>query len=386
MVGGLERLSSLREAPNTVLALNNEIADFRLVSFELAKHLRDLSTRPDSVDVQILSTDVLPILDRARNRIMELEFLIKYKLILPRKDGSIRLNQAAWIWERQKIKRLRDDVRSTIMSLIAVMGALISKSTLRLELQISALRCISGHLHDDLRRNRVIATASSATTDNLLGQILYAVSQIHSRIDSNIRNTIAGSPVSTSQPLRSQGMTSIQNHRDDEILTGRRLSDSQNLRISSKLQRRDLVCTKSCACRCHHYSDWTSPTWIGPLLGRLFVRCGGLPLLTSSCDQSSCQWKSEPCMSIQYFFPILVCAACYAFSRSRYGGIEHALRLSRTVWAGSKIFWQARLGDADGIRILLASREGSPYDVSSECGATALNVRPTRYSLPLHMV
>lgn len=34
MMEGLEQFASLRQAPNTILALNNEISDFRLLALE----------------------------------------------------------------------------------------------------------------------------------------------------------------------------------------------------------------------------------------------------------------------------------------------------------------------------------------------------------------
>ena len=381
--GGLERLSSLREVPDSVLALRNEISDFRLVSLELAKHLQDLSAKPPEI-TQTLSINVLPILDRTRNTIMELEALIKNKLIIPRKDGTIRLNKAAWILERHKLKRLQDEVRSMRISLIAVMNILTLKCMLRPEVHIPPLRSTTGQFYGELSQDRAIATSNSSTTESLLAEISKMVSHIQSRIESDTHTV---SSVSLSQPSGPQRIVTVQEQRGREIPTVKRHSHPHNLQNPSVVSRRHIACATSCACRCHDRVTWRSPMCIGSLLGRLFVEHAGLPILAPPCDKSDCQWNFKLCMTIQYLFPSWFAQwALYACSRLCYHGIQHTFRVSRAVWSGSKIFWQARLGDVDGIRTLLASREASPYDVSSECGATALNVRPIGYCLPLYLV
>ena len=146
MVGGLQKLSSLRQAPDIILALNNEISDFQLVIFELDNYLQqDLArssanNQPCSANNQPFSADILPILDRAKVKLMELKSLIEHRLLLRGPNGAERLNKAAWFWERQKVKRIQEEIRDLRANLVAVVGVLVSKSTLRLELQVSELR------------------------------------------------------------------------------------------------------------------------------------------------------------------------------------------------------------------------------------------------------
>ena len=377
MIGGLDKLSSLREAPGTILALNNELSDFRLVCFELSNCLEDSSSN-SSENTRMISAAIMPILDCARTKIMELECLIRYKLILPSTDGSIRLNKATWICKRQKVKRLRDEVRSIRMSLIAMAEALIAKSTIRIELQTSALCFASEGLRDELSKNRAMAIASSSATETLLRQILHKVSQTHGWKDLGTPYTVAASTPSSSHSLGPQLRVPMSYHEDEELIPRRQSSHSLDFQNIPLPGRRGSIYPILCTCCCHLFSCWTSPKWLGSLLGHLSVGYAGLSSLIS-CDKCRCRWSWERYITIQYAFPFW-CALrlLHVCLRSHYGAIEHTLRLSRIVWAGSKIFWQARWGDADGIRTLLAAREGSPYDVTSECGATALNVCFTR--------
>ena len=74
VVRGLEKLSSLREALVAILALNNEVTDFRVVIIELSSILRqEPENFPGSAD---LSQSLKLLLERAKERILELECLI----------------------------------------------------------------------------------------------------------------------------------------------------------------------------------------------------------------------------------------------------------------------------------------------------------------------
>ena len=372
MVSGIERLSSLREAPDVILALNNEISDFRLVIFEVASYLRQEPTR-SSPSAQAFSTNVMLILDRARDRLIKLEALIEYRLVLPGTDGRIRLNKIGWTLERQKVKRIQEEIRSLRMNLLAVVGVLISKSTLRLELQMAELRAVGDHLNDQVDRSLATVGATSSTAESLLGEVLHTLAQNQSRAEPHSYNAITASNTSPARLPHSQEVVSTE--EEEPVSTGEH-AKSHNLRISVNLQRCSLLCTAFCTCRCHIRSTWTSPTWMSPLLGRLFTGYAGLPFLSLACDKSSCLWSSQPSISIQYFFPTWFAQrALYAYLLfSQYHGIEQSLRVSRVVWVGAEIFTKAHSGNTDAVKALLKSRESSPFDVSSAVGGTALGV------------
>ena len=298
MVSGLERLSSLREAPDVILALNNEISDFRLVIFEVASYLQQEPTR-SSPNAQTFSTNVLPILDRARDRLIKLEALIEYRLVLPGTDGRIRLNKIGWILERQKVKRIQDEIRSLRTNLVAVVGVLISKSTLRLELQMAELHAVRNHLRGQVDRNPATVRATSSTAESILGESLHTLAQNQSRAEPHSYNAITASNTSPTRLPHSQGVVSTE---EEEPVGTREYAKSHSLRISASLQRCSLLCTPLCRCCCHIPSTWTSSTWMSPLLGRLFAGYAGLPFLSLACDKSTCRWKSQPSMSIHISF------------------------------------------------------------------------------------
>ena len=372
IVDGLEKLASLREAPDIILALNNEISDFRVVIFEIANYLQQepIQSLPNA---QGFHTNILPLLNRARDKLDELEALIEYKLVLPRNDGNIRLNKTGWIWERQKVKRIQEEIRSVKISLVATVGVLNSKSTLRLELQLATFQSASDNLHSQASQSLATIETSSSATENLLGQILRIVTQNQSRTEAQLHNVLAASTPQIAGLPGSERMTTSEN---DELGTTRGPPKLYHLRVSSTLQRRYLACTSSCTCRCHNRLAWTSPTWLSPLLGQIFAGYAGLPVLSAYCDQLDCQRGSEQFVSIQYFFPswfaLRILQAYLRFSR--YNGIEQSLRVSRVVWNGAEIFSKIYSRDTKGVQALLGSREAFPFDVESVLGTTALDV------------
>ena len=359
-----------------ILALNNEISDFRLVIFELATYLQQESTRSLS-NARTFSTNIPPILNRAIDRLIELESLIEYKLILPRSDGGIRLNKTSWIWERQKVKRLLEDIRSMRTNLVAVVGVLISKSILRLELQMSEFRASNDISHGALGQTLATAVNASSTAENLLEQLLYSVAQNQTRTESHIRDAFRATTAHITRPSSSPRTQFAQ--VEDQV-TPRGASGYHNFHISSTLQRQYLVCTPPCRCRCHKVSSWVTPKWLSSLLGRLFAGYAGLPLLTQSCDKNGCQRRSEPSISICYYFPFWFAQRILqAYIHFPYhGGIEQRLRVSRIVWGGSDFFLKAVSGDVEGVKALLQSREGSPFDVDPQYSSTALSVSRKR--------
>ena len=374
IVGGLEKLSSLREAPDIILALNNEISDFRLVIYELTNYLQqDPAGSPSRA--QAFSTQILPILDRARSKLTELESIIEYRLVLPGSNGSIRLNKTAWFWERQKVKRIQEEIRSTRTNLVAVIGVLISKSTLRLELQVSELRSSNNDFHGRQSQDLATAVNTSSTTERLLGQLLQIVSQNQTRTESSLHGTFTSL---TSQIARLSDSQWIPSRND--LNSGERALGNRTLFISSTIQRSCFACTKSCRCRCHRTATWASPYFLSSVLGRLFTGYTGLPILAQACDEAGCQRSFAPFMSLQYCFP-----RWFAWRMLQihlhlpyHGGIEQSLRVSRVVWNGSEIFIKTLVGDVEGVKTLLTTRQHSPFDVDETLNYTTLAVSKRR--------
>ena len=371
IVHGLERLSSLREAPNTVLALNNEVSDFRVAISELLSMLQHepqrLSTSPTFND------NLDSVLRRARDKLVELEYLIEYKLLAPNSGSEIRLSKTAWILERHKVKRIQEELRSIRINMITMLGIFNSKSISRLQLQLTDISLVGTEMQNQLGRASSMVGANFRLIGTQLAQI-----ESHSHTESRLRDRSSGrlrqhpAPPASSQQGQGRAATII----GDSVLPGLDSSHGiPTLFISSGIRRHQLICLPTCTCHCHDVRSWKSPRWLQPLLGLLFTGYAGMPFMSPSCNDTLCQHRSEPTATIKYYFPPWFASQVLQvyIQLSNHNGIKQSLRTYRVVWNGSEIFRKTDAGDVEGVKAVLASRQGSPFDIS-DVGGSALAV------------
>ena len=76
----LSKIKLLRNAPDGLLALNNEVADFTVLLRTIENHL--LSTEPQRVAPPLDILDCISaLISRAKDRLLQLEQLIHYQLL-----------------------------------------------------------------------------------------------------------------------------------------------------------------------------------------------------------------------------------------------------------------------------------------------------------------
>jgi len=108
---GLLKLIALRGVPDIVLALNNEIAELKLMLHELEALLYD--TALSEVSRAHLNSSVLPNVLRAKDRLDALRTVTEQEL--HRRDGSI--NRAAWLKVERKVCRIQTSLRDSRQSI-----------------------------------------------------------------------------------------------------------------------------------------------------------------------------------------------------------------------------------------------------------------------------
>jgi hypothetical protein len=121
VVGFLEELCSLRKAPAAILALNNEISDLRL----LFHGLNNLTQQRH--DVSIASSTILPTLEKAQEKVRELEVILERRVIkrqLP--SGQTEIDRIAWLRNKPKIQEIHDSFRDVKLNIATALGAVSS--------------------------------------------------------------------------------------------------------------------------------------------------------------------------------------------------------------------------------------------------------------------
>lgn len=116
----LSKLASLRGAPNTIQALNNEIEDLRLILQEIDTLLRrDIDSSGPSLHQSLSSA-----LQRAKDKLLELEVILEYQVMTVDDHGNAAVNRFGWARQQTTIQRIQEDLRSIRLDLIAALGLL----------------------------------------------------------------------------------------------------------------------------------------------------------------------------------------------------------------------------------------------------------------------
>ena len=368
VASGLQKLSSLRKAPDAILALNNEISEFRLV-VQMAHDLLQKYGNTAEVDFTGNAETLRLILVRAKERLLVLDMLIQYRLTTPGENGEAELSRIAWAREHRKIKSIQDEIRSIRVNLVAVIGVLTLKASLRTKIQISEFRTIS---HELRAHNRSPATAdqtvdSEARIEGTLSNILVDQKQVGHQSDDHL--------AACSASCSAEDLT-----RQCSISSTRQLAPSEaginhrRHQILSICKRQLSHCDPGCMCRCHCRSTWNSLRHLQSFLRFLIVGYTGFPI-AKSCDDMRCR-RSERSIGLTYYFSrwftARVLKLCIRLSHPY--GLTQSLRVSRVVYDVPRLFLAVANDDVPGMKSVLSSREGTPYDISHDSGDTALSV------------
>lgn len=115
---GLNKLASLRGAPDVVKGLNNELEDLRGVLYQAEPLLRKHGDA--TVQSAIPNTSLRPNIDRAKDRLAELETIVGSRL-LARMGAREKLG---WMFEQDKVQRALGDIQAARANITAMLGVI----------------------------------------------------------------------------------------------------------------------------------------------------------------------------------------------------------------------------------------------------------------------
>ena len=104
---GLDRIRSLKTAPDTLLQLHNEISHLHLIIHAVDGIYRQ-NDDPNTGGQQEI---VCAVLKRAKDTVLELEKVIAYVLTKETSNGA-ELDRVAWLRALKKVKKLQSDMRN----------------------------------------------------------------------------------------------------------------------------------------------------------------------------------------------------------------------------------------------------------------------------------
>ncbi|MCJ1239219.1 hypothetical protein MMC14_007213 [Varicellaria rhodocarpa] len=112
---GLDRIRSLRTAPDILLQLYNEISDLHLLLHAIDGLYRQ-NRDPDIASQQEI---VCTVLKRAKDIVLELEKVIVC-MLTKETDSGTELDRVAWMLAFKKIKKMQNGMRNVRHNLNAV--------------------------------------------------------------------------------------------------------------------------------------------------------------------------------------------------------------------------------------------------------------------------
>ncbi|KAL8730072.1 MAG: hypothetical protein Q9181_004786 [Wetmoreana brouardii] len=120
---GISKLSSLRQAPDILLALNNEVNDLQCV----VEHLLDLERQYKDTLEEAITPSFRRAIEMTNGALLGLENLIAYRLTkIDSRDGRLCVDRSSWLGVCHKIPQALKEIRDCRIRLLTAMNLLTS--------------------------------------------------------------------------------------------------------------------------------------------------------------------------------------------------------------------------------------------------------------------
>ena len=120
---GLEKIRSLKYAPDVLLALNNEVSDIECLIHEI----ENIAWQHQKTNETPVSASICRALDRVKNSLLAFEKLIAYEFtIIDSYSGQVKLDRTRWLQLESKVKQLQEQMRNDKIDLSTALNSLNS--------------------------------------------------------------------------------------------------------------------------------------------------------------------------------------------------------------------------------------------------------------------
>ncbi|KAK0510246.1 hypothetical protein JMJ35_007640 [Cladonia borealis] len=360
---GLKKIANLRNAPDILLALNNEVADLHALLGnidDVLRHHREIIGLEPIVSL-------CRALDRAKRTLLELENVLAYKLTSIRcKDGESHqvLDRSSWLRLESRVQRLKDEIREDKVSLSSELSVLTSLTALRTNAQIRDVYILLGTMRLESRISKTsrIEACTQPTTEN--------------EDPSEQAPMVPPQPVQDGQGTEMNPDTVTGTEKQASLPgvvlanTGSAEFELQPFITTFEITRNS--CGSHCDCTCHRKFRFRSPDFLDAVFGTLFLGYQASPWFSQGCRNRRCRGSST---RLQYMFPkwFVKRSVALTIACSQPKGPELILRVLRLRPDTAFVFVCARHGYYDELKRLLENGEASILDID-ERNQTALSI------------
>ena len=369
----MQKIIALRNAPDILLSLNNEVVDLRVV----VEDVNDVLLRSSEITQEGQPQSICRALEKSKETLLKLESLISYELTSV-KGNQLKLDRSAWLRTEPKVQRLRDDIHADRVCLSSALSLLASSTSISLNRQL--------HLRLDTIEAQIAQTSGTvvARLETMTGPLSDA--QEFPRMITDINPASDGfvsAEKSTSsghyRSQKSQSGTSIlcSCDRRTRLLDG---APEASLNLGPGTHNTGMRLTLStgipyCTCACHKRIRLRSPKFMSTIIGSLFVGYSATPWLPPTSNKTCCRLHSIYA-TYTYAFPRWFVDCLITFRMTYYWarGPELCLRLVRLRPDVADIFLAAGgSSTVHHIKRLLLDGKASVLDVNCN-GQTPLHV------------
>ena len=115
----LSKVRSIRNAPDEVLALNNEVSDLQVILGDVQGYVRNT---PEPHISQEHLKHLLTFVDQAKEKLLQLDRLIHYNVLKPQSSpNQIKISKVEWLKAVKKIAKFRNNLRDIRLNIVTHM-------------------------------------------------------------------------------------------------------------------------------------------------------------------------------------------------------------------------------------------------------------------------
>ena len=323
----LKKCLRLRNTPNVLHALHDELSDLQFTANDVDDLLRTAVQDPDVCPPKSLISS----LSRFKSILLELERYLSYELTTVAADGeSVRLDKSVYLRAERRLQELKDEIHARRIALISALSLFASSIGVRNQIQSRQIHCLLELLHDKSGMGPAFALRVLDTPQQIsIPQIALQTTGSITDLSENRPGISSGSESlkdSTSVDLDTPSQ--FQDH-DSQLAISRVPGDREQRKDASMAQLIQGLGSTDCHCPCHSSIQIRSPKFLHPILGSFFLRCRPYLFLKQTCSVQCRAHSSET--TCVYAFPpwLLERAISISYSCALAKGPELLLRVMR---------------------------------------------------------
>ena len=109
----LAKIKIANDSPDEILALINEVSDFKVVLYDTERHFRNSAQTSDAATADLYS-HLSDLINRAKKPLLQLEQMTEYQFKKPEThDGHFKVSRIEWLRAKLVVGRLRQTLRDT---------------------------------------------------------------------------------------------------------------------------------------------------------------------------------------------------------------------------------------------------------------------------------